>query len=99
MAVSCRVATDGLQALEMVEEAPPNLVFVDLLSSGGGGDPFLEALRRDRRLQHIPVVVVIDRDIGADEAQRLQSKCHAILEGGEMLERELRLAMSRVVPL
>jgi CheY-like chemotaxis protein len=53
---SVRVANDGVEAMEMIEEAPPDLVFLDLNLPHLDGQ---EVARRTRDLDaNLPIVIV-----------------------------------------
>lgn len=72
-----KVAENGLQALEMVEEDPPDLVLLDVMMPGMDGFEVLAQLKGQDQTRHIPVVMVTalrdveDRvralDAGADD--------------------------------
>jgi CheY-like chemotaxis protein len=53
-----RVAGDGEEALGMVAEWLPDLIFLDIRLPRMDGLAFLERLRRAQRTQNIPVVIV-----------------------------------------
>ncbi len=71
------VAENGLQALELVEKAPPDLVLLDVMMPGMDGFEVLGRLKEGEQTQRIPVVMVTalrdveDRvralDAGADD--------------------------------
>jgi len=52
------LAGDGEEALRLAEESVPDLVLLDLLLPGIGGEEVLYALKRDPRTEQIPVIVV-----------------------------------------
>lgn len=51
-------AADGLEALEMVKRAPPDLISLDLVMPRHSGAKFYHDLLKDRKLSRIPVLVV-----------------------------------------
>jgi two-component system, OmpR family, phosphate regulon response regulator PhoB len=53
-----RVAGDGEEALRMVDEALPDLIFLDIRLPKMDGLAFLELLRNTERTRNIPVVIV-----------------------------------------
>ena len=55
---SVETAASGSEALEMLQRAPAELIFLDLLMEGMSGIEVLDRLKGDPRLQAIPVVVV-----------------------------------------
>jgi signal transduction histidine kinase/DNA-binding response OmpR family regulator/anti-sigma regulatory factor (Ser/Thr protein kinase) len=70
-------AADGFAALELVRNAPPDLVLTDVMMPGLGGFGLLAALRADRATLHVPVIMLSARsgddatveglDAGADD--------------------------------
>jgi CheY-like chemotaxis protein len=53
-----RTANDGLEALQMARQAPPDLISLDLVMPGHSGVKLYRELQRDRRLSKIPVLIV-----------------------------------------
>jgi CheY-like chemotaxis protein len=53
-----RTAQDGLEALEMIREAPPDLISLDLVMPRHSGAKLHRELQRDRQLAKIPVLIV-----------------------------------------
>jgi len=51
-------ATDGLQALQIVREHPPDLISLDLVMPHHSGAKFYRDLQKDKRLSKIPVLIV-----------------------------------------
>ena len=52
------LAGDGEEALSLARESVPDLVLLDLLLPGVGGEEVLYALKRDANTEQIPVIVV-----------------------------------------
>lgn len=51
-------AADGVEALEKVRAHPPDVISLDLVMPKKSGAKFLFEIRKDKDLQHIPVVLV-----------------------------------------
>lgn len=51
-------AADGLDALEMARQNPPDLISLDLVMPRHSGARFYRELRKDKRLAKIPVLIV-----------------------------------------
>lgn len=51
-------AADGSEALELLREAAPDLVFTDWKMPEIGGDEVLRYMRREARLSSVPVIVI-----------------------------------------
>jgi len=52
------IACDGLEALEAVRRARPDLISLDLVMPRHSGAKFYRELQRDKELRHIPVLIV-----------------------------------------
>ena len=88
-----RMATNGREALALLETFTPNLILLDLMMPEMDGMAFLDTIRKNPRHWHIPVFVVTAKELTADEAKRLGSEAQAVLkkaeEWGDDLERML----------
>lgn len=62
-------ASDGLEALELVQSREPGLVLLDLLMPGMDG---LETLRELRRFSSVPVIILTAKDADADKIRGLE---------------------------
>ena len=51
-------ASDGIEAVEILREAAPDLVFTDWKMPVMGGEEILRYMRQDPRLDSIPVIVI-----------------------------------------
>lgn len=51
-------AVDGIQAVELAKENPPDLVLLDILMPKIDGIVTLQKLKADARTRHIPVIMV-----------------------------------------
>ncbi len=51
-------ADDGEEGLRLAHECIPDLILLDLLLPGIGGEQVLYSLKRDARTEHIPVIIV-----------------------------------------
>lgn len=58
--LECREATDGLDALEYLQQARelPDLIIMDINMPRLGGLEFLKRIKESERLRHLPVVVL-----------------------------------------
>ncbi len=52
------VASDGEMALESARAAPPDIIFLDIRLPKLDGFGVLEALHKDDRTKHVPVVIL-----------------------------------------
>jgi signal transduction histidine kinase/CheY-like chemotaxis protein len=86
-------AVNGADALERLERFDANLVILDLIMPVMDGLAFLDALRRDPRRLHLPVVVVTGKELTTHESERLRADASVVLRKGD----ELALGLRRVV--
>ncbi len=77
-----REATNGREALEIVDEMTPSLVLLDLMMPEMDGIQFLRRFREDDTNQDIPVIVVTAKELTAEEERRLQTQVTEILTKG-----------------
>ena len=68
-------AGDGLSGLSAARGEIPDLVITDLMLPSIDGHKVCRLIKRDRTLQHIPVVVLTSRDL--DEDAELAKQSHA----------------------
>lgn len=59
-------AYDGLQALDLMKEATPDVVLMDLLMPGLDGWETIARMRADERLREVPVVIISAQDATED---------------------------------
>ncbi len=52
------VATDGVEAIEMVEKAPPDIILLDIMLPKIDGYQICERLKKDQRTFHIPIIMI-----------------------------------------
>jgi|HubBroStandDraft_1064217.scaffolds.fasta_scaffold00971_17 two-component system chemotaxis sensor kinase CheA len=84
-----RVAVDGLQALEMLRDAPADLVLADVEMPRMDGFGLLEAVKADAGLRRIPVVLVTSREEGANRRRGLELGAGAYIVKRKFDQREL----------
>jgi len=85
--------SDVESGLEAVEKDSPAAIVLDLVMPGRSGFDFLELLRRRPNGRQIPVIVWTQRDITAEERERLTTMAEAVVlksAGTESLVEELR---------
>ena len=72
LGVRCTAAGDGLEALDMIRENPPDLIILDRVMPGLDGAGVLFELKSDPALQQIPVIVLTVRNNAGDGYKWLQ---------------------------
>jgi two-component system cell cycle response regulator len=84
-------AVDGLAAVELCREDPPDVVLLDVEMPGLDGFEVLTELKRDSELRDIPVVFLTSRSTMKDVVAGLRGGAHDYLkkpfEGAELLAR------------
>jgi CheY-like chemotaxis protein len=90
-------AEHGLQALQRLEEAPPDLVILDLMMPVMDGMTFLGRLRELPRFAALPVVVVTAKDLTVQELRGLEAGVTAVLRKGDQLKADLAAAIRAIL--
>ena len=94
-----RTATNGREALRMVEDAAPDVVVLDWVMPVMDGVGFLNRLRQNRYHTGLPVVVVTDRDLTRSEEVAAREKAHSVLEKGPEHDAALLRVLGWILPL
>ena len=90
-------AGNGQEALDIVAQAPPQLILLDLTMPVMDGFDFLHALRLRPGCADIPVVVLTARDLDAGERRRLDG-ADRVLSKGETNLRKLSDELRSLTP-
>ena len=72
LGVRCTAAANGLEALDMIRESPPDLIILDRMMPGLDGAGVLFELKSDPVLQEIPVIILTVRNNAGDGYKWLQ---------------------------
>jgi CheY-like chemotaxis protein len=62
-------ATNGVEALQMLERVHPDLIFTDMQMPKMGGSELITELKKNPRTADIPIVIVAGRASGFDEKE------------------------------
>jgi CheY-like chemotaxis protein len=73
------LAGDGAAGLEQMASGSPDLVLLDLMMPGMDGFEFVEHLRTDDSLPHVPVVVLTAMEITEEDRHRLNGSVEKII--------------------
>lgn len=87
-----RTAGDGLEALEMIRDEPPDFISLDLVMPRKSGHKLLYELRKDHALAEIPVLIVTAHardELGEGELQEIVDS-RVISGPGVYLEKPVR---------
>ncbi len=72
-------AHNGREALEVIRESMPELVFLDLHMPEMDGDECCRLVKKDERLRHIPIIMVTSAGREEDLARCRSAECDEIV--------------------
>ncbi len=84
-----REATNGREALRLMEEEAPDLVVLDLMMPEMDGFEFVSKLRTSDSGQRIPVVVVTAKELTEEDRARLSGHVSRVFHKGSFTREEL----------
>jgi PAS domain S-box-containing protein len=82
--------------LERLVQARPELILVDLNMSDLNGFTFIQALRRRPEWQDVPVIAMTERDLTAEECERLRGLAQQVIHTDEHPEQELARELKKL---
>lgn len=82
-------AENGEQAFKLIKKAIPSLILLDLMMPIMDGFELIEHLRHDKKLSHIPIVVITAKDLTVEEQQQLNGAVKNILKKGAYKREQL----------
>jgi CheY-like chemotaxis protein len=71
--------SDGDQAIQRIEAAPPDIVLADIGMPGKNGYEVAQYIRKSPRLAHIPVVLLTGAFEPVDQARAAEAGCDGVL--------------------
>jgi len=80
-------AQDGLTGLSLVRQLKPDCVILDLMLPGMDGHRVCRMIKFDKRLHHIPVLILTSRMGPEEEALAKQCGADAFINKGTKIER------------
>lgn len=81
-------ATNGREALELVNREHPDLLILDLMMPEMDGFAVLDALKNNPETAHIPVIVSTAKELTKDEKNLLQGQIQALMQKGDFMSDE-----------
>jgi len=66
-------AESGLEVLKLLKLTEPDLVMLDIVMDGIGGNAVLSSIKRDKQTSHIPVIMV-----SQDSSPKTMEKCREL---------------------
>jgi len=83
-------ASNGLEALEIIERVRPGLLITDMQMPAMGGSELIGALKDNPETAHIPIVILTGRSSGFDSAEnRAEFTIFKDIDIQEQLEKAL----------
>jgi uncharacterized protein (TIGR02266 family) len=73
------VAHNGFEALDIIRETIPDIVYMDLYMPGMDGDMCCHTIKSDEKLRHIPVIMVTQGSNDEDFERCWQAGCDDII--------------------
>ena len=80
-----RVVANGKEALAVLQNYRPDIVFLDLQMPVMDGQTFLGHLRQDERFGQLPVIVITAKSLTPAEQKRLESQVACVLIKGDLI--------------
>jgi signal transduction histidine kinase/CheY-like chemotaxis protein len=95
-----REAANGREALNLLQEAKPDVILLDLMMPEMDGFAVVAALQREAGWRDIPVIVITSLDLDAKDRERLNSGVQSVLvkekfRPEDLVERIRRLVHSK----
>ncbi|MBN1311643.1 MAG: response regulator [Anaerolineae bacterium] len=79
-----REASNGAEAMKLVQQQAPRLIILDLTMPGLDGLTFLQQVRANRHMANIPVVVFTTYPLTEQQAEDLHVPAGMIVQKGNM---------------
>jgi CheY-like chemotaxis protein len=96
------LAQGGAAGWKIIGEHVPDAVIVDLFMPDRDGFSFLEKMRGDEELRHVPVVVITGGDLTPDQQRQLADFGHRLVSTSSLNEKDIletiQRALQRVRP-
>jgi threonine synthase len=82
-------ATNGKEAVEVINREIPNLVILDLMMPEMDGFSVMDALRKKPETAEIPIIVLTAKELTQNEMIRLQGHIQKLMQKGDFLTDDL----------
>jgi PAS domain S-box-containing protein len=92
-----RTATNGAEALRVIEATKPDVAVLDLLMPVQNGIATLARLHENPLLKDIPVIILAARELASHEMQQLQSSIQDIMDSSVAQKRPLSSVLLEAV--
>jgi len=89
-------ATNGVEALQILERVLPDLIFTDMQMPKMSGSELITALKKNPRTTNIPIIIVAGRASGFDEKEkRADFAIYKDIDIQSQLEKALHAVMGK----
>ena len=89
-------ATNGVEALQILERVLPDLIFTDMQMPKMSGSELITALKKNPRTTNIPIIIVAGRASGFDEKEkRADFAIYKDIDMQSQLEKALNAVMGK----
>lgn len=82
-------ASNGREAIDLIQEKRPNLVILDLMMPEVDGFSVLDAMKAKRETADIPVIIVTAKELTLAEKERLRGHIQSLMQKGDFMSDEL----------
>jgi CheY-like chemotaxis protein len=82
-------AANNKDAIQSIMDTKPDLIVLDLTMIDFTGFDLIEYIKADEGMKHIPLIVITEQHLTTDEIRSLDGKIQAILNKGQLSEKEL----------
>lgn len=90
-------AESGMEALELAQADPPQLVILDLMMPEMDGFMVLDTLQKRPETAEVPVIVITAKQLTAGEKERLRGRIARLMTKGDFLDEELIEEINQVL--
>jgi signal transduction histidine kinase/CheY-like chemotaxis protein len=91
------LAGSGEEGWKAIKQHAPDAVIINLFMPDMDGFTLLEKLRDHAGLRHVPVVVISDRELSAEQQQQLTDFGHRLIRKSSLHEKDLLETMQRAL--
>jgi CheY-like chemotaxis protein len=98
--IEVRIASDGIDALEVMNDFTPDLIILDLIMPRMDGLAFLDRLRANPHTRNVPVIVLSSQDLAPAEQERIEAETLGLLRKGPDINaglEEISAVVSRII--
>lgn len=81
-------ASDGQEALVLIEKEKPDLIILDLMMPEMDGFAVIDNLKRNPETANIPVIVASAKELTINEKARLEGQIQSLMQKGDFLNDE-----------